>query len=464
MKHASLLRGLRGGARAQRLFACLFAYLFAYLFACLFACLLGGHWGMLAHAEAPTRPGSAPSLGEVPWVVTAGTRAPVQGTVRCVPVSAQPQGRSAQPGAALRADAMGYCSGTVRFSYEALWYLSVRAADIDGVACTFAQWFVACPVLLAVGQSALVTTELDAGPYARGTSEVAVGGVDPPVYQGLEFRTEGGLTVSQPPALVVSGVERSGATQLRVQVDGPSGARDVQVIEQLPPLLSVSSDSPICHFDSLQSRLACSWPNIDPGTTVSVPIQISAPTSFPTSQVGSRLQASSDLGSASASASIVVSGSLVAGEQSLRAPARVVMGSILLDNVSLHVLPGAAGAQPPPGIPASWTVSFSPGLQVQGVTPAQDSLDMACSYGADTVTCSAPHFANGEAEAGANASIQLSAVQTGRQTATLKWASTQGAGSSSVSVQVYWDEASQSGQDAPEQAPSDPQEPRAGQR
>lgn len=441
MEHASLPRRRQRGGRALR----------------MLACLLLAWASMPAHAEAPARPGSAPSLGEVPWVVTAGTRAPVQGTVRCVPVGREAQGPSGQLGAALRADATGYCSGTVRFSYEALWYLSVLAADIDGVACTSAQWFVACPVVLAVGQSATVTTELDAGPYARGTTEVAVGGVEPPVYQGLEFRTEGGLRVSQPPALVVSGVDRSGATQLRVQVDGPSGARNVQLTEQLPPLLSASTDSPVCSFDSLQTRLSCSWPNIDPGTTVTVPIQISAPTSFPTSQVEAALQASSDLGSAGASASIVVSGSLVVGEQSLNAPARVVMGSTLLDNVSLHVLPGAAANQPPPGIPARWTVRFSPGLQVQSVTPAQDSLDLACSYGADTVTCSAPHFANGEPEAGANASIQLSAVQTGRQTATLQWASTQGAGSSSVSVQVYWDDGSPPAQGAGS-APQDAQD------
>ncbi len=431
------------------------------LFACLSVCA-----GAAAAAQrAPARRAPAQTLGSTPWLLTAGTRSSVEGTVQCVPLGQEPRGvslpgsgsasgpasgqasgrMSARVGAVLRANALGTCEGSVRFSYEALWYLSVVSASINGVGCTSTQWFVACPVLLAVGESATVSTELDAGPYARGSTEVAVSGVDNPLYQPIEFQTEGSITVAQAPALVVPGVNRSGTTELSLRASGPSGARDVQLSEQFPAFITASSDDPACRFESLQGRLSCAWAHVDPGATVRVPIQISAGAGYPTSQLSTQLQARCDLGTAGAVASIVVSGSLVAGEQSLDAPPRVIMDSVLVDHVSLHTLPGASRGAPPPGIPARWTVSFSPGLQVQGVTPAEDSRDLVCTYSDDSVSCSAPNYGSDQPGTNANAAIRLSAVQPGRQTATLRWESTQGVGTTSLSVQVFWDPASPEG-------------------
>ena len=466
MEPASLVRGRRASRRAPRRVPCrvprrvpwfrpaaaglLFRLAARVLPRVLPHALLAA--GLLAagmQAAGALQRGPAKPLGAEPWLVTAGTRGAVEGVVQCVPAEREPRGSpmpaSEPAGAALRADAQGYCESVIRFSYEALWYLSVVSASIDGAPCTSTRWFVACPVLLTANASATVSTLLDADPYARGSTEVAVSGIENPVYQPLDFQTEGGITVDQAPALVVPGVNRSGTTQLTVRASGPSGARGVQIKEQMPAFISVHSDDPACHFESLPGLLSCAWPHLDPGATIRVPIQISAGAGFPTSQLTTRLEAGADLGQAGAAATIVVSGNLVVGEQSLDAPARVLMDSSLVDKVSLHTLPSDARATLPPGIPARWTVHFSPGLQVQSVTPAEDSRDLVCTYSDDSVSCNAPNYGSEQPGTNANASIRLGAVQTGEQTATLHWDSTQGVGTTSQRVQVLWDAAEADG-------------------
>lgn len=395
---------------------------------CAAALLAAGH-GRQARA------GAAPALappGSVPWVLTAGTQADKQATVQCVPAGQAAPALAG--GMLLHAGRFDRCIGSVEFSYLALDYLSVLGADIDGTACTTNTWYASCPVDLAVWQAATITTALHAGPYARGSTTVFVRGVPGGASWNIDFRTAGSLRVSQRPAFVIPSVGRSGVTMLSVVNSGPSGAKDVTVLERLPSPLSASSDDPACSFAEASRLLRCRWSHLDAGAKLSALIAIGAPDSTPAGQFRTTLQLASDLGTASADASFVVSGDIVAGLQDL--PATATTQAEIVDTVSLHTLGGGCAGRAAELTPAHWSVHFPAGLQVLGVALGRDSQKLSCSYSDRSIRCHAPEYGSGLPQTNATASILLKAVQPGTQTVNLRWESPHGLGSTWTSVQV----------------------------
>ena len=393
------------------------------------AALLAARPSALAGTAAPQPGTAAPQpLGRQPWVLTAGTHAPERALVSCVP-AAGGAAEAAAGAVVLQADRSGVCASLVTFSYPSRMDLQVLGADIDGMPCHTNTWYVGCPVRLALGQQAVITTEVQAGPYARDTAQVVVRGVRVPATLSIEFRAEGRLRPSQPPAFVVPGVERSGGTWVEVHNAGPSGALRVEFSEKLPPpFLSAASEDPACRYDAPSRWLRCAWPRLDPGATLRAPIRFEARQSIPALQLGAELHVVSELGQSRSHGWMIISSGAVAGVQGF-SPYPPSVYARLLDTVSLRMQPGIGLAGPAAarvGVPAQWQVRYSPGLRVLGVTPSAESSGMSCRCSDHSVTCAAPDFGSGAAEANATASIELDVSGVAAETAVLRWVSSYG--------------------------------------
>ncbi len=388
-------------------------------------------------AATQSGPAATQPLGRQPWVLTAGTHSPERALVSCVP-AAGAAARAAAGAAVLPADRAGVCASLVTFSYPSRMDLQVLGADIDGMPCHTNAWYVGCPVRLALGQQAVITTELQAGPYARDPAQALVRGVRVPQTLSIEFRAEGRLRPSQPPAFVVPGVERSGGTWVEVHNAGPSGALRVEFSEKLPPpFLSAVSEDPACRYDAPSRWLRCAWPRLDPGATLRAPIRFEARQSIRALQVGAELHVESELGKARSHGWMIISSGAVAGVQGF-SPYPPSVYARLIDTVSLRMQPGIGRAGPAAarvGVPAQWQVRFSPGLRVLAVTPSAESSGMSCRGSDHSVTCAAPDFGSGAAEANATASIELE-VSGSAASAALRWVSSYGEEEVSVDLPI----------------------------
>ena len=380
---------------------------------------------LVARPPALAAPAATQPLSRQPWVLTAGTHSVERALVSCVP-AAGGAAEAAAGAALLPVDRAGVCASLVTFAYPSRMDLQVLRADIDGMPCHTDTWYVGCPVRLALGQQAVITTELWAGPYARGSAQAVVRGVRVPTTLSIEFRAEGRLRPSQPPAFVVPGVERSGGTWVEVRNAGPSGALRVEFSEKLPPpFLTAASEDPACRYDAASRWLRCAWPRLDAGATLRAPIRFEARQSIPALQVGAELHVESELGEARSHGWMVIGSGAVAGAQDF-SPYPPSVYARLVDTVSLRMQPGIGLAAARVGVPAQWQVRFSPGLRVLGVTPSADSSGMSCRCGEHSVTCAAPDFGSGAAESNATASIELDASGAPAATAALRWLTSYG--------------------------------------
>lgn len=336
-------------------------------------------------------------------------------------------------------NATGNCLGLVVFRYFQVEDFAVKSANIDGRTCTSAAFYVSCMYDIPPGGSSVVYTQLEVGPYARGDTMAEISGLSQPYDQEVLFEAEGRLSVSQTTSFVVPGVDNSGSAQLVVRNSGPSGAKGVQVTEQFPAFVSVATDSADCQFDDQLQTLQCSWPELDPGAQIVLPLQLSAAKGLPPSQLSTKLQAQADVGSASGTAQIVVSGNAVVALQAISPAGEQPVYSRLTDNVSVTTMPQLASPIPAPGIPVQWTVHFAPGLQVQSVTLGPNSGTTTCSYSQNSVTCSQPNFGSGQPQTEASASITFQVTEDGTLPVTLTWSSDEGSGSSVSQVQASWE-------------------------
>lgn len=379
------------------------------------------------------------------WDLVAGDTAPFTVVVACVP-AAQLRSAAPQPGRLLLgADAVGRCVGQAILRYEAIEGLSVTWADIDGYPCTTTTWYESCMYGMGVYQRQVITTRLSAGPFVRAQSSVYASGVDVPAQWPLNVTARGSLSVSQDTPLIVPGVDNSGSALLKIGNAGPSGARDVRVTEVIPPYISVKPESDACTFSSNEMLLRCAWATLDPGATISVPLRFSAELGVPTSQLNTRVEAQSDIGGVTEGAILMVSGNAIVVTQSPSPAGQVTMGSVIRDSVSVHTLPKLVpgGVLPPPGIPVVWSLTLSPGLQVESVTPEATSGALRCTYSDASVRCAAPNYGSGQPDTDADAAVKLRVTGVGRLTIDLHWSSDEGNGDTRVQVRSLWNDASE---------------------
>lgn len=406
---------------------------------CMAGLLLGVPALVLAQPMVRLLPQTGGGVGAGPsWSVTPGVPVTQNLTMQCVavPGHAASAGKGNGPGPAFTS-----CVGDMIFTLLTDWRLQFAGAQVGGQTCNVQPYYVACPVNMPVGQVQSFAISFDPSPYLRNGTQVFVDGSGNfrmvPFTVPIQVQPRAELSVSQDAAAVMPGVKGTGLTQLRVSNLGPSGISDVKVVETLGRWLSASALGGRCQFSDTDSTLVCTWPNIDPGATVSLPLVIEAANGYPTSKIGAKLQASGDIGGvATAEAPILVTGKPVVGLQGIDKPGALTVYTTVVDQVSIRTVSTMLGKIPPPGIPVSWTMTVPAGVQVLAVSVKDDSSQMVCSYSAASVKCSAPSFGSGQFGSNANARITLSLQQVGRQPLTLSWQSSQGSGTTVETVNV----------------------------
>jgi hypothetical protein len=329
----------------------------------------------------------------------------------------------------------GNCAGYIIFNYEA--NVTVLAANvINGQPCTTNNYYASCLINLGLYQSAIINTNLSVGPYQRESSSTQVSSIGEfafdPFTIPITIGTEGSISISQNPVVILANGHPI-TTNLIISNTGPSGAKNTIITERFPEYIDVAPSVDYCTFEN--QLLTCTYGNLDPNGTVTIPIGISAASGYPTSQLITNIQASSDIGNASTKGTINVTGNVVYGEATIDVN-EASLGEEINNNISLKTLLQTLDGGPSPGIPARWSVTYTSGLEVISVTPSITSTQILCSNTKNSVSCVAPNFGSGQQGTDANADILLRTTQNGTQTATMTWDSTQGSGNTSASVRV----------------------------
>ncbi len=368
----------------------------------------------------PNAPLSAGGLGE-PWVLTPGAPNPNEGELgfQCV----LSPGESGAPGAYS-------CNGYLFFRLFEEQRLSIVNASIDGLQCQVSPYYAACPVDIGAGMEFVATIGLKAGPFARTGPYTAllVNGQGnftmTPFNVPLQLQPTAKLSIRQPLVVVVPGQPISGRTELVVNNQGPSGAANVQISEQLPPFMTADPEAGTgCTFDTAHGQLLCQAASLAPGASLRIPLTLEAPVATPTTQVNTSLTVLSDAGNNDSVGTVMVTGDPVFGVMELdpgpflqpQVPAQI--------KVSMYDAAGATRGLPDPGMPLRWTLRVPDGVQVQSFSPDPDSTQMSCSYADGTVACYQPAFGSGQLGSDANASISVVLTASGRQDADLCWSS-----------------------------------------
>lgn len=381
------------------------------------AMLLGASAWSSAATLVPVVPDAARSggLGIEPWVLTPGAPNPGQGGLdfQCV---LEP-GEHAAPGD-------DSCDGYLFFRLYQGDGLSIANASINGRQCEAEPFYAACPVHVGVGMPVSTRIGLNAGPFARTNPDTvllvnAQGNFSmDPFDVPLQLQPDANLSIRQPLVVVVPGQSISGRTALVVNNQGPSAAKQLLVIEQLPSFMTASAEPGTgCAFDAINAQLRCQVASLAPGASLRIPLTLEAPLAAATTQFDAALTVNSDAGLTGNVGTIMITGDPVYGVMELdpgtQAPTRI--------QVSMHDAAGSAPGLPDPGMPLQWSLRLSDGVQVDSVTAAADSTQMTCTYSTGVIECRQPAFGSGQIGSGADASISIELTGSGRQAADLCW-------------------------------------------